>query len=156
MHVRERLPVSSEMEVQALDVPHSCPECKRSFPTTRGLAVQRARWCYPGQGPASRRGQLADKADKLANRKASAALLPPVVMEGESLETVYQFDYLGCRFTGDGDDTADLRHRMSIAGESSRGLDHLWRNNRLPRSLKLRLYAARVCSTLTQAARRGP
>ena len=29
-------------------------------------------------------------------------------MEGESLETVYQFDYLGCRFTSDGDDAADI------------------------------------------------
>ena len=62
MHVYalERLPVSTEMEVDALDLPHSCPECERSFPTTRGLAVHRARWCHPGQRPASRRGQVAD------------------------------------------------------------------------------------------------
>ena len=93
VHIRERLPVSTEVEVEALDLPHSCPECKRTFPTRRGLAVHRARWCRPGQRPASRRGQLADKAAKLVKRKASAALLPPVVMEGESLESVYQFDY---------------------------------------------------------------
>ena len=149
MHIRERLPVSTEVEVEALDVPHSCPECERSFQTSHGLAVHRARWCRPGQRPASRRGQLADKAVNLAKRKASAALLAPVVMEGESLETVYQFDYLGCRFTSDGDDAADMRHRMAIAGERSRSLDYLWRDNRLPRSLKLRLYAASVCSTVT-------
>ena len=143
VHIRERLPVSMEVEVEALDLPHSCPECERTFPTSRGLAVHRARWCHPGQRPASRRGQLADKAVKLAKRKASAALLAPVVMIGESLETVYQFDYLGCRLTSDGDDAADMRHRMAIAGERSRSLDHRWRDNRLPRSLKLRLYAAR-------------
>ena len=57
-----------------------------------GLAVHRARWCRPaGQRPASRRGQLADKAVKLTKRKASAAFLPQVIMEGESLESVYQF-----------------------------------------------------------------
>ena len=56
VHVRERLPVSTEVEVKALDLPHSCPECERTFPTTRGLAVPRARWCRPGQCPASRRG----------------------------------------------------------------------------------------------------
>ena len=139
MHVhRERLPVSTEVEVEALDLPNSCPECKRTFPTRRGLAVHQARWCRPGQRPASRRGQLADKAVKLAKRKASAALLPPVVMEGEALESVYQFDYLGCRFTSDGDDAADMRHRMTIAGEQSRSLDYLWHDNRLSRSLKLR------------------
>ena len=152
VHIRERLPVSTEMEVEALALPHSCPECERSFPTSRGLAVHRARWCRPGQRPASRRGQLADKAVKLTKRKASAALLPPVIMKGESLESVYQFDYLGCRFTSDGDDAADIRHRMAIAGERSRSLDYLWRDNRLPRSLKLRLYAASVCSTLTHGS----
>ena len=140
------------MEVDALDLPHSCPECKRTFPTRRGLAVHQARWCRPGQRPASRRGQLADKAVKLSKRKESAALLPPVVMEDESLELVYQFDYLGCRFTSDGDDAADMRHRMTIAGERSRSLDYLWHDNRLPRSLKLRLYAASVCSTLTHGS----
>ena len=62
---------------------------------------------------------------KLAKRKASAALLPPVVMEGEALESVNQFDYLGCRFTSDGDDAADMRHRLTIAGERSRSLDYV-------------------------------
>ena len=110
------------------------------------------KYSRPGQRHASRRGQLADKAAKLKKRKASAALLPPVIMEGESLESVYQFDYLGCRFTSDGDDAADMHHRMAIAGERSRSLNYLWSDNRLPRSLKLRLYAASVCSTLTHGS----
>ena len=114
--------------------------------------MPQARWCLPGQRPASQRGQLADKAVKLAKRKASAALLPPVVMEGEALESFYQFDYLGCRFTSDGDDAADMRHRITIAGERSRSLDYLWHDNRLPRSFKLRLCAASVCSTLTHGS----
>ena len=33
-----------------------------------------------------------------------------------------------------------------------RSFDYLWRENRLPRPLKLRLYAASVCSTLTHAS----
>ena len=45
-----------------------------------------------------------------------------------------------------------MRHRIAIAGERSRSLDYLWRDNRLPRSLKLRLYAASVCSTLTHGS----
>ena len=152
VHILERLPVSTDVEVEALALPHSCPECERYFPTSRGLAVHRARWCRPGQRPASRRGQLADKAVKLTKRKESAALLPPVIIEGESLESVYQFDYLGCRFTSDGYDAADMRHRMAIAGERSRSLNYLWSDNRLPLSLKLRLYAASVCSTLTHGS----
>ena len=46
VHIRERLPVSTEVEVEAVGLPHSCPECKRTFPTRRGLAVHRARWCH--------------------------------------------------------------------------------------------------------------
>ena len=88
--------------------------------------MHRARWCRPGRRPASRRGQLADKTVKLAKTKASAALLPPVGMDGESLESVYQFA---------GDDAADMCQSMTIAGERSRSLDYLWRDNRLPRSL---------------------
>ena len=42
-----------------------------------------------------------------------------------------------------------MRRRMTIAGERSHSLNYLWRDNRLPWSLKLRFYAASVCSTLT-------
>ena len=45
VHTRERLPVLTEVEVAALDLPHSCPECKRTFPTRRGLTVYQARCC---------------------------------------------------------------------------------------------------------------
>ena len=148
----ESLAVSTELEVEAICLPHSCPVCARTFATTHGLSVHRARWCRPGQPPASRWGQLANKAVKLSKRKASAALLPPVILEGKLLEAIYQFDYLGCRFTSDGDDTADMRHRMAITGECSRSLDYLWHDNRLAHSLKIRLYAASVCSTLTHGS----
>ena len=157
MHVRawESLAVSTELEVEALRLPHSCSVCAWTFSTTRGLSVHRADWWRPGQPPASRRGQLADKAVKLSKRKTSTALLLPVILEGEPLEAVYQFDYLGCRFTCDGDDAADMRHRMAIAGERSRSVDYLWHDNRLARSLKLRLYAASVCSTHDTTVIRG-
>ena len=63
----------------------------------------------------------------------------PVRTGGHHVVEDYQFDYLGCRFSSDCDDTADMSHRMAIAGE-------------LPRQLKLRLYAACVCSTLTHGS----
>ena len=84
--------------------------------------------CLPS-GPARWQSRQASEEESIY-----AALLAPVVMEGESLETVYPFDYLGCRFTSDGDDAADMRHRMAIAGERSRSLDYMWRDNRLSRS----------------------
>ena len=43
----------------------------------------------PGTTPCPQWGHLADKGTKLAKKKASAALRPPVVMEGESLDSIY-------------------------------------------------------------------
>ena len=41
---------------------------------------------------------------------------------------------------------------FSRHGSKLNNHDYLWRDNRLPRSLKLRLYAASVCSTLTHGS----
>ena len=121
VHIRERLPVSTEVEVDTM-TSHT------AGPNARGLSRRHAdwrctelgSWCRPGQLRASRLDQFADKAVKLAKRKASAALLPSVVMEGESLEPIYQFDYFECRFTSDGDDKADMPHCTAIVDERSR------------------------------------
>ena len=132
---------------------------RTAAPNVRGLFQRHADWrCTELAGAARDSAPPPDgtssltKPSKLTKRKASAALFPPVIMEGESLESLCQFDYLGCRFTSDGDDAADMRHRMAIAGERSRSLNYLWSDNRLPLSLKLRLYAASVCSTLTHGS----
>ena len=156
VHIRERLPVSTEVEVDTM-TSHT------AGPNARGLSRRHAdwrctelgSWCRPGQLRASRLDQFADKAVKLAKRKASAALLPSVVMEGESLEPIYQFDYFECRFTSDGDDKADMPHCTAIVDERSRSIDYLWRDNRLHRSQKLRLFAASACATRPDARQRG-
>ena len=72
-----------------------------------------------------------------------------ILFLGGKMFQAQTFDYLGCRFTSYGDDAAGMRHHIAIAGGAH---DYLWRDNRLPRSLKLRLYAASVCSTLTHGS----
>ena len=74
---------------------------RTAAPNARGRFRRHADWrCIELAGAARDSalppdgGQLADKAVNLVKRQASAALLQPVVMEGESLESVYQFDYL--------------------------------------------------------------
>ena len=56
----------------------------------------------------------------------------PVVMEGESHESVCKFDYLGCRFTSDRDDVADMLHCMAVAGERLHSVGYIGHGNRLP------------------------
>ena len=47
-----------------------------------------------------------------AKRKQYEDSLGHVVLEGEQLDNVYTFEYLGCRIQSDGDEKADINHRM--------------------------------------------
>ena len=51
----------------------------------------------------------------------------------------------------DGDDEADVKHRMDIAQSVFSSMFHIWKDHRLPVSMKLRLYICAVCSTFTHA-----
>ena len=46
---------------------------------------------------------------------------------------------------------ADVNHRINVAQAAFSGLHHFWRDHRLPISMKMRLYKAAVCSSLTHA-----
>ena len=46
---------------------------------------------------------------------------------------------------------ADVQYRMNLAQSTFSDLHHLWRDHRLPTSMKLRLYQSAVCSSFTHA-----
>ena len=72
-----------------------------------------------------------------------------VYIGNEALDNVLHFEYLGSQLQGDGEDEADVRHRMDIAQLAFGSLSHLWSDHRLSRATKLRLSRLSVCSTLT-------
>ena len=74
-----------------------------------------------------------------------------VVVNGEPLENVYTFEYLGSKQQSDGQDDTDVKHRMEIAHATFSSLSHVWPDHRLPINLRLRLYCAAVCSTFSHA-----
>ena len=74
-----------------------------------------------------------------------------VEIDGIRLENVLNFVYLGSCFQSDGDDTADVKHRMNIAQSVFSDLHHLWRDTRLPTAMKVRIYQSAVCSSFTHA-----
>ena len=100
-----------------------------------------ARWCDGGRTQRSRLGTLTDKAVKTAKRRVAEA----------ALDKVLQFEYHGSQLQGDGDDEADVRHRMDVAQASFGSHSHLWSDHRLSSATKLRLYRISVCSTLTHS-----
>ena len=74
-----------------------------------------------------------------------------VKVNDTEIENVHSFIYLGAKQQGDGDEEVDVKHRMDIAQATFNSLFHLWKDKRLPLSMKLRLYIASVCSTFTHA-----
>ena len=84
------------------------------------------------------------------------AALDKVYVGNEALDNVLHFKYLGSQLQGDGEDEADVRHRMDVAQAAFGSLSHLWSDHRLSRATKLRLYRIFVCSTLTHSCEAWP
>ena len=151
IHARNKVSETMESEVVALKLKHTCQDCERTFPTQRGLSIHRARWCTGGTQVRSRKGSLADKAVQHEKRKQAEAQRDHVNIEGEDLENVYGFQYLGSLIQGDGEDTADVTSRMHMAQARFSELFLLWDDHRLPATMKLRFYRTAVCSIFTHA-----
>ena len=154
MHVRKYEPVSAttEDEVIALNLKHKCSKCDRTFPTQKGLNIHCSRWCNPGGPVRSRKGSLADKAAKNVKLVKQATELPKVTLNGHNLENVITFDYLGCRLSGNGDDSTDMKQRMNIATDRFRNLSNIWRDNRLSVDVKIDLYKKAICSVFAHVS----
>ena len=140
-----------EAEVEAMKFKYKYPDCPRTFPTQRGQRIHTKRWCDGGKTIRSRKGSLADKAVQLSKRMALEAGRSHVKVNDTEIENVHSFIYLGAKQQGDGDEEVDVKHRMDIAQATFNSLFHLWKDKRLPLSMKLRLYIASVCSTFTHA-----
>ena len=148
----ESVSETTEEEIIELKLKHKCLACDRTFPTQKGLNIHRARWCDPNGPRRYRKGSLADRAVKRVKRIKQAADMPHVSVNGHQLENVLTFDYLGCRLSGDGDESADMFQRMNIATERFASLRNIWQDGRLPQELKLELYKKSVCSVFTHGS----
>ena len=153
MHIHKRINVSetTEQDISKMGFEHVCPNCERDFPTKRGLAIHMGRWCDGGATVRSRKGSLADKKVQHQKRKVLESERKCVTISGHKLENVYSFEYLGSRLQCDGDDKADVDHRMSIAQTIFSSLSHIWSDHRLSTNMKIRLYRTAVCSAFTHA-----
>ena len=78
--------------------------------------------------------------------------LPKVFCEGEQLENVFDFVYLGSGIQADGDEEVDPDRRMAIAKSSFFDLGNVWKASDVGTGLKLRFYAAGIISILTYGA----
>ena len=84
---------------------------------------------------------MTDAAVKKQKRVAKEKELDHVNIEGTKIEKVYSFVYLGSLIQCDGDDNADVKRRMGIARSRFSSLHHIWKDHRLPLSMKILLHS---------------
>ena len=126
IHRTTRTSVTIEADVPELNPVHRCDSSAREFTKQRDLKIHMARWCDGGRTQRSRLGSLTDKAVKTTKRRAAEAMLGRANIGNDALENLLHFEYLGSRLQCDGDDEADVRHRMDIAQSAFGSLSHLW------------------------------
>jgi hypothetical protein len=71
-----------------------------------------------------------------------------VKCEGEDLEWVNSFVYLGNRVDGGGDNSVPVAYRVALAGQAFRKALTVWKSSLLSNTCKIRLYKCSVCSVL--------
>jgi hypothetical protein len=83
-------------------------------------------------------------------------LTTPLKMQGESLEEVERFTYLGSCINSDGTVTDEISSRISKARITFANLRHLWRQKGISLQLKGRVYRATVRAVLLYGSETWP
>ena len=99
--------------------------------------------------PVGRTGSLTEKIAKRTMQEEAQGTLEHVEIDGDVLENVFRFDYLGVKIQGDGDRVQMVEQRMTLAKAIFGSLWHFWNSHAVSESLKMRIYAAGVISILT-------
>mgnify|MGYP003513168074 FL=1 len=76
----------------------------------------------------------------------------PIVIDGEQIEQVTEFIYLGSWITNTNDCTPVIRRRINLANQAFGRLKQLWKDANLNRNIKLELLTTCVFSCLLYAA----
>ena len=72
-----------------------------------------------------------------------------ILMNGERLEEVKSFKYLGWIISSEGDSTEEIRTRINLSTSVIAKLKKIWSNNNIKTATKIRLYKSLVVSVLT-------
>lgn len=79
-----------------------------------------------------------------------------IEIDGETLEKVLEFIYLGSCKTADGDCRSDIMRRIARAKAKTIDLENIWRDRDLSAKLKIRIMKVLVCTTFNMELRVGP
>ena len=84
--------------------------------------------------------------------KAKNKLRVPVTVEGEPLEEVKDFKYLGSYISSDSNINKEVSTRIGLTAQAFKKLNNIWKSTTLSTKTKLRIYQSNVRSTLLYAS----
>ena len=91
--------------------------------------------------------EVSSEKSKVMKNSANATPVQ-VFMNGQELEEVSAFKYLGATLTKDSRSTVEIKSRIAIATSTMAKLDKIWKNKGIRFPSKMRLYRALALSTL--------
>ena len=71
------------------------------------------------------------------------------VLDGQQIEEVQQFEYLGSLIDNKSDSTTEIKRRLAIARNTMQNMVNIWKSRGVSTELKLRLLRATVFSVAT-------
>ena len=80
--------------------------------------------------------------------KAKNKFRVPVTVEGEPLEEVKDFKYLGSYISSDSNIDKEVSTRIGLTAQAFKKLNNIWKSTTLSTKTKLRIYQSNVRSTL--------
>ena len=71
------------------------------------------------------------------------------LLDGQKIEVVKQFEYLGSLINNKCDSMTEIKHRLAIARKTSQSMENIWKSKGISMNLKLRFLRACVFSIAT-------
>ena len=129
-----------------------CLHCCTWWASDRGRKIHASSKNCAGR--ARMRGTQSLKAGKVERERRGEKVRSygAVECEGEGLEWVNAFVYLGNRVDGGGDNSVPVAYRVALASQAFRKALTIWKSALLSDTCKIRLYKCSVCSVLRYGA----
>ena len=153
---KPKLSHTSEEDVSRLHPQFICPDCKRPFFETIGLKVHQKRWCTKDlqSRKRSRKNQAADKRVKRQKLNDYVERTQESLSIGldKRIPPIFEFCYLGQMSNATSEESQNIDVQLAKAYKRFHQLTGIWKDNRLSRRLKMKLYKVYVVSCVTYAS----
>ena len=131
------------------DWKYRCPTCNLPCASERGVRIHMGRMHRQEDKKQDFQGRLADRAVQIKKLEKQQEERQKVTCEGQQLDNVFKFRYLGTLFAANASQQFDVDSRIVMTMSRCGRLRPIFDSKVITLGLKLRLYEAAVCSLMT-------